>query len=117
MLELIFASAFILIMRIYAEASFFITEKVKNLANISGKLPNYIAAFVLSGIVSYGSKMLGVGAIYTLLVSLGFTGGVPDVPAEALNTWVYFILIHIGSFLVAGGIYDWRQQLSERMRL
>lgn len=114
MLELIFASAFIIILMIFATASLFVTEKVKDLANITTKPASYVVSFVITGLISYGTKILGVGAIFTLLLSLGYVGDIPDIPAEAMSNWIYFIVIHLGSWLVAGGFYDWRKLISKR---
>lgn len=114
MLELILSAAFILILTIYATASTFLTEKVKDLANVSGKVASYVTAFISSGFIVYLSKIVNVGAIFSILAGLGYTGDIPDVPAEAAAHWWYYIIVHIASFLIAGGIYDWRNLLSKK---
>lgn len=114
MLELILSAAFVLILTIYAAASTFLTEKIKDIANVSGKAASYVTAFISSGFIVYLSKLIGVSGVFTLLLGLGYEGDIPSIPPEATLHWWYYIIIHIASFSIAGGIYDWRKLLPSK---
>lgn len=110
-LTFLFAASFIVILTIYAGASLFLTEKLKDIVEPKTLYMKYIIAFCASGILSYGSKLFGSAMIFALLAQYGYVGEIPQIPGEALTTWWYFIVLHVGSFLVAGGIYDWRNKV------
>jgi len=113
-LTLIFGAVFIAAALVFAGASLFLTEKLKDLMKAKTKAVIYLVAFISSGLIVWVTYFLGSSAVFSILVGIGYTGTAPNIPPEAMGQWVYFLLLHILSFLLAGGIYDWRKLLPNK---
>lgn len=114
-MEFILSGAFIALILAYAAASLFLTQKVVDLLNVSTKVLKYIVAALSSGVVVFGAKFLGSTAIASVLVALGYV----DLPPPEITTdsWFVHIIIWLASFLVSGGIFDWRKKLTDESLL
>lgn len=113
-MELVLGAAFLLVARAYAEAAFFLTQKVLDLIGSVVALVKYAVALVVSGAIVLVTKFMGVEAVWLLLVALGFNGGSPDLPAGVDIPNLYWFALGFLTFLYAGGIYDWRSKLNKK---
>lgn len=112
-MELIFAGTFLVLMAIFAGVSLLITEKVKDLIGVGSKVGAYTTSGIISGIVVWGTKFLGAAKMTFFLKFI--VPEIPDLPTaepppDVGLGWFFWVLIWIGSWLVAGGIYDWRKK-------
>lgn len=111
MLELIFAGVFIAIVLAFANASLFATQKVVDLIKPTVAWQKYFIAGLVTALVVFVPKLIGVGAVFGILLSVGYAGIVPEIPAAAMSSWLYFIIVWVLSYLVSGGWYDWRKDI------
>jgi len=105
--EGILSPQFLLDAAIYALASLFVTAKLLDVLKATQKLVKLGVSAVVSIALAAGSSFYGPGIIFAFLLPLGYVGGIPSKP-EVVGTAYYYALA-VFTWLVAGGIYDWRK--------
>ena len=108
-MELVLGAAFLLVARAYAEAAFYVTQKVIDLTNVTKSIFRYLIALMTSALVVLITKFIGVNAVWLLLSALGYGGGAPTLPGGVEIPNFYWFALGLLTFLYAGGIYDWKK--------
>jgi len=109
-MELIFGAAFLAALRLVAPVAVFLTEKVKDILNATGKAVSYLISFITSALITLLIKLVGPTLVWMMLSFVpGFPGGeAPVIPETASNA--FYIVFAIVLFLTAGGIYDFEKR-------
>lgn len=109
MFEGILSPQFITDAVIYSLAALFVTAKLIDVLNATQKVVKIAVSALVSVALTAGSSFYGPGVIFAFLLPLGYTGGIPAQPVEVGAA--YYPAMAIFTWLVAGGIYDWRKEL------
>lgn len=106
--EGILSPQFLLDAAIYALAGLFVTAKLLDVLKATQKPVKVIISALVSFALSAGSSFYGPGIIFAFLLPLGYVGGAPMAPVEVGAA--YYPAMAIFTWMVAGGIYDWRKE-------
>lgn len=110
-MELFLSGAFIALLLAFSATALFLTQKLVDITHTESKTLKYFLGAASSGVIVFGSKVLGVQTVMSFLVLLGYTG---NPPPDALGSWFSYIIVFIFTFLVSGGIFDWRKLLTKK---
>jgi len=103
----ILSPQFLIDAAIYALGALFVTAKLLDVLNATAKLVKVGVSALVSIAMAAGSSFYGPGVIFAFLLPLGYTGGVPIAPGEV--GVAYYPALALFTWMVAGGIYDWRK--------